>query len=128
MLKFIRHSQRFGIQCKNLLQLNKIELNCNHIDGNGCSLHTNIMFRTKNDKTDDKKSIQQSNRTPVSSITYELFDENKSTVILDIEEEREKLLSGELEIEEVDESSPSPYEKMNTTRKLHLDFKFYSPI
>lgn len=74
-------------------------------------MHSNDDSTTKNQT--------KTNIAPNISTRYERFTDDKATIILDMEEEREKLLDGNLlGIEEVDDSASNIFEGLNTERKV----------
>lgn len=74
-------------------------------------MHSNDDSTTKNQT--------KTNIAPNISTRYERFTDEKATIILDMEEEREKLLDGNsLGIEEVDDSASNIFEGLNTERKV----------
>lgn len=115
MLKVLRCSQRFSAQCRTILN-NKLQQS--QINYGGCvtKFHNTVNYRSKDDS--DSKNKDTTDIAPNISTKYDVFTDEKATIILDMEEERDKMLAGELDIEEIDDT-PSIYAGLNTERKFH---------
>lgn len=94
-----------------------------HVDGGkfarkihcGSYMHSNDDSTTKN----QTKNQTKNDISPNIGTKYERFTEDKATIILDMEEEREKLLAdNSLDIEEVNDSVSNIFDGLNTERKL----------
>lgn len=69
-------------------------------------------------KRDDSHSNDQNaapDVTPTIASKFERFSDDKATIILDIEEERDKMLAGE--IEEIEDTTPSIFDGLNIERE-----------
>lgn len=81
------------------------------------NFYCSTLMNSNDDPT--KKNQIKNDIAPNIATRYERFTDDKATIILDMEEEREKLLDGEsLDIEEVDDSASNIFEGLNTERKL----------
>lgn len=110
MLNVLRFSQRFLIDSRPILRIAQRKFHCNAIF---------YCDKNSNNKSNDTDAIKHV--APNIANKYEAFSEKNTTVILDMEEEREKMLAGELETEEVTVSGYDIYEGLNTERKKTVD-------
>lgn len=82
------------------------------------NFHCSCTLMNSNDDTTTKNRVKN-NIAPNIATKYERFTDDKATIILDMEEEREKLHdASSLDIEEVDDSVSNIFEGLNTERKL----------
>lgn len=114
MLKVLRCSQRFSAQCRFLLNDNLQKLPINH-GGFVTHFHNTTYYRSKDDS--DSKKGDSTDIAPDFATKYDVFSDEKTTIVLDMEEERDKMLAGELDIEQVDDT-PSIFTGLNTERKF----------
>lgn len=84
------------------------------------NFHNSANCRSKDDS--DSKNKDSTDIAPNIASRYEVFTDEKATIVLDMEEERDKLLAGELDIEEVDDTPSSFYVGLNTERKFIITF------
>lgn len=114
MLKLLKHSQLLSAQCRAILRrdLNQAQYGIlmKKFHNNNNSLHS------KNDD-DSKSTTNHPKPSPAIASKYERFTDEKATIILDIEEERDKMLAGEMETEEIEETTPSIFDGLKTERK-----------
>lgn len=107
MLKIVKIYQRFSMKC------------CINVQNNGIKLPTqycqvrNLHFTT-NRLSKDGKSNDNDNINPVIASKYEIFTDNTTTIILDMEEERDRILTGESE--EIQDTLPNIFDGLNTER------------
>lgn len=81
------------------------------------NFHCSTLMNSNDDST--TKNQIKNDIAPNIATKYERFTDDKTTIILDMEEEREKLQdSNSLDIEEVDDSVSNMFEGLNTERKL----------
>lgn len=112
MLNIVKFGQRFSTQCRTILLKKSIRL-----PTQSCGQANKIHFTASHcTKDDDSKSKNDNEITPVIASKYDLFTDDKATVILDIEEERDRLLAGE--IEEIEDAVTSIFEGLNTERRF----------
>lgn len=113
MLQVLRFSLRYSASCRSILsKRSQISRNHNELVAN---FHKCTLFHSNDDshsKNQDKLEI-----APNIASKYKVFTDDKAEIILDMEEEREKMLRGELEIEEVDSSPLDIYASLNTKRR-----------
>lgn len=120
MLKIVKFTQRFSAQYRTILCTDSVKWPIRRekfVRG----FHSSVCCRTKDDDLNPKND-NPLKVTPIIASKYELFTEEKATVILDIEEERDKMLAGELEIEEVEDAAHNIYAGLNTEREYFLTF------
>lgn len=82
------------------------------------SFHNTVCYHSKdNDTNADSDSIAKNSASiaPNVATRYELFTDDKADIILDMEEERDKILVGELETERTDDSL-SAFDGLNLER------------
>lgn len=127
MLKIVKFSQRFSAQCRPILQCNSVKLPPFRADQIVTGFHHSVWYRSKdgdaNPNDEDPTKV-----TPNIASKYELFTDDKATVILDVEEERDKMLAGELEIEEIEDDTHNAFAGLNTEREYdeHLKINIIS--
>lgn len=79
--------------------------------------HSSALLYSNDDPT-IKNNQTKNDIAPNIATKYERFTDDKATIILDMEEEREKLLTGSsLDSEEVDDSASTTFAGLNTERK-----------
>lgn len=111
----MKFGQRFSVQYRTILCNDSVKWSFRReefLKG----FHSSICCRTK-DNDSSPKDDDPSKVTPIIASKYELFTEEKATVILDIEEERDKMLAGELEIEEIEDAAHNIFAGLNTERE-----------
>lgn len=80
------------------------------------NFHCSSFMQSNNDSTTKNQTIN--NIAPNIATKYERFSDDKATIILDMEEERQKLLAdNSLDIEEVNDSASNIFVGLNTARK-----------
>lgn len=110
MLNVLRCSHRYFPQCRTILS-NRLQNSHIKIVAN---FHRSAYLRSKDDSEDRNKDSPEI--APNIATKYDLFTDDKATIVLDMEEERERILAGELDVEEIDDSSDI-FEGLNTERK-----------
>lgn len=116
MLKLLKHSQLLSAQCRSILRndLNQAPAQygilMKKFHNNNNSLHSKM-------DDDSKSTANHPNPSPAIASKYERFTDEKATIILDIEEERDKMLAGEMETEEIEETTPSIFDGLKTESK-----------
>lgn len=110
MLKVFKRSQNLLFQNRQIFK----ELNDRSIYITKCNFCSNKEYNM--DETEKKLKSTQTKSSPIVSSKYELFTDENATIILDIEEERDKILANELAIEEVNECPRSLYDGLNLNR------------
>ncbi|XP_031636663.1 uncharacterized protein LOC116349366 [Contarinia nasturtii] len=106
MLNILKYGQRFSAQYRKVLKNVKPAI---QYDQFVIHFHNGAFCRSKDDDNSDTKS--GSNVTPTIDSKFDVFNDDSATIILDIEEEREKILAGE--IEDVEDTTPNIYTGLN---------------
>lgn len=123
MLKCLRFSQNLVIQSRKVGKCTEVKLG-----PFSTTLRSNFCSRSESKTGENSNSENVSDRVksnPVVASKYELFTEENATVILDIEEERDKMLANELEGEVVHEVERDIYDGLNIERNyLWKSFHF----
>lgn len=116
MLRLTSQLVRFSsiTTCQTILQnhLAAGSIRCGNVSA---KFHKSISYRSKDDE--DKSKSDEPKIAPAVSSRYQLFTDDNATVILDMEEERDKILHGEMEIEEIEDAAPDIFAGLNTERK-----------
>lgn len=107
----------FSTQYRNLFNTCR----SHHLQQNGRifvkSFHCSVHMHSTDDTT--KKDQIKHEIAPNIATKYERFTDDKATIILDMEEEREKLQTAKsLDVEVVDDTASHMFEGLNTERKL----------
>lgn len=82
------------------------------------SFHNTACHHSKDNDSNsdsDSKAPNSAGIAPNVATRYELFTDDKASIILDMEEERDSLLVAELEKQEID-NSLSPFDGLNLER------------
>lgn len=89
------------------------------------NFHCSTLMHSNDDST--TKNQTKNDISPNIATKYERFTDDKATIILDMEEEREKLLAdNSMDIEEVNDSASNIFDGLNTERKLTSNLIFTS--
>lgn len=113
MFKIVKYGQQFAPQCRKILQNKYIKSASQHNQFDQ-KFHSNTYCCSKND--DNSNTKDGSSVTPTIGSKYDVFSDDNATIILDIDEEREKILAEEIEYMEAAE--PNVFAGLNTERKL----------
>lgn len=116
MLKIVKYIQQFSAQCRTIIPnntINKLPDKCNQFVRN---VHIGVVHQSNND---DSNSKDESKITPAIGTKYEVFNDDNAAIILDIEEERDKMLANELDIELVEDAAQNIYAGLNTEREYY---------
>lgn len=112
MFKVLKYSQMLSAQCRTIFRNDLCQLPAQHqILVN--KFHKSSSFYSKKDDS-HSNDPNATEVTPTIASKYERFTDDKATIILDIEEERDKMLAGAMEIED---TTPNIFEGLNTERK-----------
>lgn len=118
MLNIVKLSQRFSAHYRTILNGNSVKLS-HRSPGIVTGFHSSVCCWSKDD--DDNSNSKDENVIPKVAPTiasrYELFTEEKASIILDVEEERDKMLAGELDYEEIEDAAPDAFAGLNTERE-----------
>lgn len=121
MLNVLRCNHRYLAQCRTILSN---RLRNSHIvrDKVVANFHRCANLRSKDDS--ESKDKDSPGIAPTFATKYDLFTDDKATIILDMEEERERIIAGELDIEEIDDSADI-FAGVNTERKEKSKHNLY---
>ncbi|XP_055323311.1 uncharacterized protein LOC129578569 [Sitodiplosis mosellana] len=115
MLKIVKFGRRLSAQYRTILTSYPAKWSFGPEQIVSTCFHNGVCCRSKDDDSNPKDE-DASKVAPNIASRYELFDEQKAAVILDVEEERDKMLAGELEIEEIEDAAPNPFAGLNIER------------
>lgn len=111
----LKYSQMLSAQCRTIFRNDLCQLPAQYqILVN--KFHKSSCFYSKKDDS-HSNDPNATEVTPTIASKYERFTDEKATIILDIEEERDKMLAGEMDIDEIEDTTPNIFEGLNTERK-----------
>lgn len=118
MLKIVKIGQRLSAQYRTILTNYPLKLSFGTQQIVTTYFHSDCCYRSKDDNSKSKDENPSKKVTPTIASRYELFNEEKASIILDVEEERDKMLAGEMEIEEIEDAAPNAFAGLNTERMI----------
>lgn len=118
MLKIVKFGQRLSVQYRTILINYPVKLPFGTQQIVTTYFHSDCCYRSKDDNSKSKDSDPLKEVTPTIASRYELFNDEKASIILDVEEERDKMLAGELDIEEIEDATPNAFAGLNTERMI----------
>lgn len=128
MWNILKIGQRLVHPCRGVIhnRINKQQVQS--IIPVGSDSHINICCRLKSNGANSKDKDEAA--IPNINSKYEVFTNDTATIILDVEEERDKILSGQLDVE-IERSKVDPLDEFSTTREynqllFHMFFVYSS--
>lgn len=118
MLKIVKFGQRLSVQYRTILTNYPVKSPFGTQQIVTTYFHSDCCYRSKDDSSKSKDEDPLKKVTPTIASRYELFNEDKASIILDVEEERDKLLAGEMEIEVIEDTTPNAFAGLNTERMI----------